>query len=156
MGFNITKMITRAVGLPDKAIPIVNAVFPALLATNVAGTAILKVASGIVGGGKSQSQAAAPVPQQAVAPVPTQTQTTVPYYVQGGGSYLAPDYAMPYQQPYYGYEGGYNPWGYSTSPMISFPQTYYQPVSTYSPAPAQQGGIWEDIAQAAPLLLGFL
>lgn len=144
MGFNITKAFTRAVGLSDKAIPVVNAVFPAFMATNVAGNALMRLGSAVAAAGNPQKPTS-----QSSTPYGPAGQTT--YFFQPQGSYYPQ-----YQQPYSGSYLGGDQWGYSTysggmTPSVGM--TFSQPGYSYSGSEGGQGVPWEDILAVGLMLL---
>lgn len=144
MGFNITKAFTRAVGLSDKAIPTVNAIFPAFIATNVAGNALLKVGAAVSAAGNPQ-----PKVSQSQSPYTPPGQTT--YYFQPQGSYYPQ-----YQPTYSGSYLGGDQWDYSTYSGAMIPSavtTYSQPVYNYSASGAGEGVPWEEVISLGLLLL---
>ena len=150
--FNPTKAITRALGLPDKAIPIVNAVFPVFYAAHkgieAAGNALAKATSG----SNAKTQAATQI-------MPQSGQSTYSYYYSpepsGFSSFNAAGGYAPdmYNQPSY---GEIPPWDYSTfSPMM---QTV--PASTWATSqpvfyqmPDRSSDLTELLTLALPLIL---
>lgn len=149
--FNPTKAITRALGLSDKAIPIVNTVFPVFYVAHKAIEAAGNAVNKAVSGSSAKTQAANQI-------MPQNGPSTNYYYTpepSGFSSYnsaggYAPDM---YNQPSY---NEVPPWDYSTysQPMNQAPVSTWatsQPV--YYQMPDRSSDLTELLTLALPLFL---
>jgi len=159
MGFNPLKAVTRGLGIRDRTVQNVSNIFPVVALASGGSAYGFNLYKTIGGIGKSLAKiGSSSAPSNAgplVVNVPGQQSYYSGNFGGGGGGFdqQSNQFSNPYDawgldqstNPY-----GGNPWGssmtYSTPSVPSY--------QVYSPAPAQQGLAWEDLAvQVLPFFL---